>query len=126
MYLKESSWANGNLSQCTSLSILLCYHVEEEEEDQEEEEEEEKREKEEISQEKKNSSLSCLGFFFPPKNNIGKLGEVSLVWKKKKTGIFSLDHFLIRTGILNIRHIQEFIGAQTDGAKGRFKSPTLT
>jgi len=60
--------------------------VEEEEEDQEEEEEEEKREKEEISQEKK-KTLRCLAwafFFPPPKNNIGKLGEVSLVWEKKK------------------------------------------
>lgn len=52
-----------------------------------------------------------------------RIGEV-YKWvakkKKKKKGIFfTLNHFLCWTGILNIRHIQEFIGAQTDGAKVR-------
>lgn len=45
-----------------------------------------------------------------------RIGEVAKLVEK---GILPLNHFLNGTGILNIRQIQEFIGAQPDGAKVR-------
>lgn len=46
-----------------------------------------------------------------------RIGEFAKLVEK---GILPLNHFLTGTGILNIRQNQEFIGAQPDGAKGRF------
>lgn len=78
-------------------------------------------------------TLAQFFLFFPEEREktrkIAKLPDVSVssepLWrigefaKLVENGILPLNHFLTGTGILNIRQIQEFIGAQPDGAKVR-------